>query len=278
MEDGEKSQYGLRRALYGLCALNLNALRIFLRKGPGPATQYITHTHRLYAGYGLPWKWSTLPWRSDMKVPQLTAHELFPEIDFSHSPELLFPFPRDLSIMPHELMILAHVVEFMRPKRVIEFGTAEGRTALNMALHLPPEGEVVTLDLPPIPGQNEVGYFYWEHPLKSKIKQIFSGVDTWDSTAYRASAEIVFCDACDQLPGLVAETAQAFTVVKAGGIIFRHDYGSAQGPTLFWNELGKELPVRHIEGTTLLCLRVDTSDVYDKMQRMLTWSRFSNAR
>ena len=94
--------------------------------------------------------------------------------------------------MPHDRMILAHVVGFLRPQRVIEFGTAEGRTALNFALHLPPEGEVVTLDFPPISGKNEIGDFYWDQPLRSKIKQIFSGVDTWDSTTYRASAEIVF--------------------------------------------------------------------------------------
>jgi hypothetical protein len=278
MSNGERSQNGLRRALYGLSALNLNAVRIFFTKGPGPAAAYIMNAHRLYSGYGMPWKWSGLPWRSDMTVPEVGVQELFPEIDFTRSPELLFPFPRDLSTMPHELMILAHVVDFLAPQRVVEFGTAEGRTALNFALHLPPGGEVVTLDFPPIPGKNDVGYFYWEQPLKSKIKQIFSGVDTWDSTLYRASAEMVFCDACDQLPGLAAEAAQAFAVVKPGGVIFRHDYGSAQGPTLFWNQIATELPVRHVEGTTLLCLRVTTTEVYDKMQRMLTSDLFSGIR
>jgi hypothetical protein len=278
MSNDREQQSGLRRTLKGLAALNLNSLRVLLTKGAGPAAQYVIHMHRLYAGYGLPWKWSDLPWRSDMRVPQISVQELFPKIDFRRSPELLFPFPRDLSTMPHELMILALVVNFLRPKRVVEFGTAEGRTALNFALHLPPEGEVVTLDFPPIPGKMEIGYFYWDQPLKSKIKQIFSGVDTWDSTTYRASAEMVFCDACDQLPGLAAEAAQAFAVVKPGGVIFRHDYGSAQGPTLFWNEISRVLPVRHLEGTTLLCLRVSTPEIYDNMQKMLASGYLSSIR
>jgi hypothetical protein len=209
-----------------------------------------------------------------LKVPQIPVQELFPEIDFTHSPELIHPFPRGLSTWPHELMMLAHVVKLLQPKRVIEFGTAEGRTTLNLALHLPEDGEVVTLDFPPIPGKNEVGFFYWDQPLKSKIKQIFSGVDTWDSKPYRASAQVVFCDACDRMPGLAAEAAQAFLVVQPGGVIFRHDYGSAEGPTLFWNELSKELPVRHLEGTTLLCLRVNTPEIYDKMQNMVASGRF----
>lgn len=145
MAKGGRLRHGVRRALSGLAALNLNALRVLLTRGAGPAVEFVTQSHRLYSGYGLPWKWSGLPWRSDLRIPQITAQELFPEVDFVRSPELLFPFPRDLSTMPHELMILAHVVEFLRPRRVVEFGTAEGRTALNIALHLPPDGEVVTL-------------------------------------------------------------------------------------------------------------------------------------
>jgi len=274
MENSSNVTHGIRRLFSGLAAVNLNAIRVFLRKGARPAASYVTFTHRLYSGYALPSAWSFLSWRSNLLIAQIPVEELFPNIDFTRSPELLFPFPRDLSVYPHELMMLARIVEHYRPKRVVEFGTAEGRTTLNIALHLPPDGEVVTLDFPPIPGKNEVGYFYWNQPQKAKIKQIFSGVGTWDSAPYRASADIVFCDACDQPAGLAAETLQAFTVVKPGGIIFRHDYGTAQGPTLFWNELSKELPVRHLEGTTLLCLRVSTPEIYGKMQEMVASGRF----
>jgi hypothetical protein len=274
MSDSGKQGSAWKRGLSGFASLNLNSLRILISKGAGPATEYVTLAHRLYKGYGLPAHWSTLPWRTDMTVPKLPVQELFPEIDFSHSPELIHPFPRGLSTSPHELMMLAHVVRFLKPKRVIEFGTAEGRTTLNIALHLPPDGEVVTLDFPPIPGKNEVGFFYWDQPLKSKINQVYSGVDTWDSKPYRASAQVVFCDACDQPEGLAAETAQAFLVVQPGGVIFRHDYGTAEGPTLFWNELSKELPVRHLEGTALLCLRVNTPEVYETMQKMVASGRF----
>lgn len=36
---------------------------------------------------------------------------------------------------------------------------------------------------------------------------------------------------------------QPFSVVKPGGVIFRHDYGSAKGPTRFWDWLTQDLPV-----------------------------------
>jgi methyltransferase family protein len=273
MDDSSRPRSPFKRALKALSALNFNALRALAHSGPSGAEQYLTYAHRMYTGYGLPWMWSGLPWRKDLSVPQVPVQQLFPEIDFTHSPELLHPFPRGLSTQPHELMMLAHVVNLLKPERVIEFGTAEGRTALNLALHLPPNGEVVTLDFPPIPGQNEVGFFYWDQPLKSKIKQIFQGVDKWDSTPYHASAAVVFCDACDQPDGLAFETAQAFKVVKPGGVIFRHDYSSAEGPTLYWNAIAKHLPVKHLEGTTLLCLRVNDQAVYDKMQKMAASGR-----
>jgi len=131
-------------------------------------------------------------------------------MDCTRSPELLFPFPRNLGVLPQELIVLTKVVDHLKAKRVVEFGTAEGRTALNIALHLPPGGEIITLDLPPVPGQNEVGFFYWDQPAKTRIKQIFASVDSWDYRPYRASAELVFCDACDRMPGLPRKPIRLF--------------------------------------------------------------------
>jgi hypothetical protein len=263
----------LGRLLRAVSSINLNALDVLARQGLAPAKAYVTYTHRLYAGYGLPWPWNNLPWRKDMTLPCAQAHEIFPDIDFTRSPELLHPLPRDLSVQPHELMILCHLVRKLRPARTIELGTAEGRTALNFALHAPEDGEVVTLDLPPVPGVH-VGYFYWDSPLKTKIKQIYADVGTWDSTMYRSSAGVVFCDACDQLPGLAQEMAQAFSVVKPGGVVLHHDYGRNEWTTKFWNRVGQQLPLHHIDATTLLCIKVETPELHQRMQEVA--ARFLN--
>jgi hypothetical protein len=278
MVSNDRSNNPVRQTLRALSSLNVNALRVLLRSGMGPALAYVRDTYHLYSGYGIPWKYNKLPWRPNFRIESVPVQKLFPAIDFTRSLEILHLMPRDLGVMPHELMILAHVIRHYRPERVIEFGTAEGRTAVNIAHHLPAESEVVTLNHPPTPGEGDVGYFYWDHPAKTKIKQIFSDVEVWDSVAYRASAEIVFCDAPDRQPGLGAEAAQAFTVVKPGGIIFRHDYLTAEGPTLFWNEIAKELPVRHIQDTALLCLHAEEPKVYSKMQDMLRSGWFGDPR
>jgi len=259
----------VQRVARALSSLNLNSLRVLLRNGPAAALSFVSHSYHLYSGFGLPHLWQRSLWRNDLRIPSRKIDELFPGIDCARSPELLFPFPRNLGVLPQELIVLAKLVDHLKAKRVVEFGTAEGRTALNIALHLPPGGEIITLDLPPIPGKNEVGFFYWDQPAKSRIKQVFASVDAWDYRPYRASAELVFCDACDRMPGLAAEAFQAFSVIKPGGVILRHDYSTAEGPTRFWEWLATELPVFQIEGTVMLCLRVDSEEVYNKTQALL---------
>jgi hypothetical protein len=252
-----------------LSSLNLNALRVLLRAGFPAAISFVRYSHHLYSGFGMPHLWSSLSWRNNLQIPRRNVDQIFPGIDFSRSGELLYPFPRDQGILPQELIVLNKVVKHFQAKRVVEFGTAEGRTALNIAAHLPPDGEIITLDLPDISGKNAVGRLLKDQPQKAKIKQVFVSVDSWDFRPFRASAEIVFCDACDLLPGLGAEAYQAFSLIKPGGVIFRHDYSSAEGPTKFWNWLATHLPIVYIEGTCMLCLRVDSDEVYRKTQVLL---------
>jgi hypothetical protein len=257
-------------------SLNFNAISVLLRSGRSSALGYVVQSYRLYSGFGRPHHWDRMPWRQDLTIPSKSIDEIFPEIDFTNSAEMLFPMPRDLGISTQELNVISKVVGYVRPKKVVELGTAEGRTAVNIAKQLPQDGELITLDFPPVPGKNEIGYFYWEQPVKSKIKQVFCGVGTWDSKPHRASADVVFCDACDLMPGIAAEVFQAFSVIKPGGIIFRHDYGSTRGITVFWNWLARELPVVNIQGTTLLCLRADP-ETYLKTQALLRHPTISNS-
>lgn len=259
----------IQRWIRAFSSLNLNTFRILLSKGPSAALNFTRYSYHLYSGFGMPHLWQRLPWLDNLQIPSRKIDQIFPEIDFSRSTEVLFPFPRGLGVLPQELIVLTKVVKHLRAKRVVEFGTAEGRTALNIAAHLPPDGEIITLDLPPIPGKSEVGFFYKDQTQEAKIKQVFASIDAWDSRPYRASAEIVFCDACDLLPGLAAEAYQAFCLIKPGGVIFRHDYSTAEGPTKFWNWLATQLPIAHIEGTFLLCLRVDSEEVYKTTQALL---------
>ena len=59
------------------------------------------------------------------------------------------------------------------------------------------------------------------------------------------------------------------TTVKPRGVILRHDYSTAEGPTRFWDWLARKLPVFQIEDAVMLCLRVDSEEVCNKTQAFL---------
>ena len=66
-------------------------------------------------------------------------------------------------------------------------------------------------------------------------------------------------------------------MIKPGGVILRHDYSTAVGPTRFWDWLARELPIFQIEGTVMLCLRVDSKEVYRKTQALLEHPLLKNS-
>jgi Methyltransferase domain len=250
----EKLAFAIRESFLGLFSVNLAALQVLLTKGWRSATQLVSHNYKLYSGYGLTGLPPDMAWRSDCILPKMCAGEIFPEIDFMRSPELIFPFPTILSISTIELSILAILVRHFQPQRVVEFGTAEGRTTLNLAVYLPPGGEVVTIDLPS--GSSTGKWRYLKYPASEHVRQLLGDVSEFDWTPYRHTAGLVFSDACDLYPQFVKETAAAFEVVAPGGVILWHDYGYGRYRTRYLNELRRKWPICHIEGTHLACLRV----------------------
>lgn len=80
----------IQRVVRALSSVNLNSLKILMRDGPSAALNFVTQSYHLYSGFGMPHLWQRLPWRRDLRIPIGKAEDLFPEIDFSHSPELYF--------------------------------------------------------------------------------------------------------------------------------------------------------------------------------------------
>jgi hypothetical protein len=248
--------------------LNPAAVWLLLSKGKTTAVSYLTASARLYTGYGkYPFLWNRSSWRSDILVPQVAPEELFPEIDFGRAPEILFPFPRELGVNPHELIFLSQLVRCLQPERILEFGTAEGRTTVNLALHAPEDAKVITINSR-FDCENTVGVCYRNHPLASRITQILANLEDYDWGAYRNSIDFIFCDACDSFEGVAAETAIAFSIVRESGTILWHDYGTGRGRTKYLNQLSRRLPVFSVRDTCIVCLRVNTPEILEKVRAM----------
>jgi methyltransferase family protein len=258
----EKIAFGIRETILGLFSANLATLAVLVIKGPRTAAQLASHNYKLYSGFGLHERSLNSPWRTNCTLPCVPPGEIFEGIDFTRGPELLFPAWIDLGITTLELSILCQLVRGTKPLRVIEFGTAHGRTAANLAAYLPQSGELITVDLPC--GER---FLYIGQSGSERIKQIECDLTKYDWSPYKDSAQIVFCDACDMPEPFTKETALAFDLVTNDGIILWHDYGFNRYRTWALNRLGEQLPLRNIEGTNFACLRT-TPQVKNTAQKI----------
>jgi hypothetical protein len=131
----------LRRGVKSLFVVNLATLWLLLRESRKMAVAYMRQVYTLYLHRAF------LPLRTTVPalLPLVAVTERFPGIDLSQV-ELLFPLPRPGGVSVEELVILACLVRHLKPKRLVEIRTAEGRTTLNLALHTPADAEIFTFD------------------------------------------------------------------------------------------------------------------------------------
>jgi predicted O-methyltransferase YrrM len=173
-----------------------------------------------------------------------------------------------------EAWILAVLAKGAR--QLFEFGTCTGKTAYLWALNQPSDGSVITLTLPPdridlyqvAPGDDPVAeryakqesqfhrFLYSGTEAESRVRQIYGDSKQLDETPYLESCDVVFVDGSHAYSYVVSDSAKALRMVRAGGLVLWHDY-SAEAPGVFraLNELVRRLPLKHIQGTTLVAYR-----------------------
>jgi hypothetical protein len=184
-----------------------------------------------------------------------------------------------------ELGVLAQAAAAMPAGRiVVEIGTFDGRTTLNLALNTPAQTPVFTLDLPPddaaafalAPGERQ----YVDKPRPGarfracarpwaeaarRITQLHGDSATFDWTPYEGRAGLVFVDGSHAYDYVRKDSETAMRLVAgegangsgAGRMVLWHDYGRWDGVTRALDELEAErkLGLRHLRGTSLVFWR-----------------------
>lgn len=254
-----------------LFVVNLASLWVLIREGKEAAREYLRFV------------WATYLWRvnlyrlpaSALKLPEIPLSELLPKVD-SICVNLQYALHRVGSLPLEELVILTILVRHFQPKRIVEIGTSEGRTTINLALNAPPDAEIITLDLPPeLTGEHrkhsgpnykqmnidEPGVLFRNHPVASKIKMVLADSTKFDWTPYERSVDFVFIDGAHDYESVRKDTENALRIIRPGGIIVWHDYGVWKGVTRCLDELRKQFPVVLLKDTTLAYLRVTESEL-----------------
>ena len=184
---------------------------------------------------------------------------------------------RDGNITLFELGVICSAVKSLEQcKFIVEIGTFDGRTTLNMAMNSPPDASIITLDLPPgektkfdlAPyeqqyvdksgsGDRFVNCSDELKPFAQKITQVYGDSASYDWSQYYGKADLVFVDGSHAYYYVVSDSEIALKLIRPGGTILWHDYGEWDGVTKALNEFNENLlpGLKHIKSSTLVIFK-----------------------
>ena len=171
----------------------------------------------------------------------LPARSVIRELEPSELDTLIVParFQSGGGTDPREILTLAAVTRLLRPKRVFEIGTYNGRTTAIFILNAPADCEVFTLDLPPEAG-NLDGYissdlelvqerspehYLTRAGLSDRCRHIYCDSMHFDPEPFRDSVELAFIDGAHAEQFVRNDTMKTAIMMSGRGYVFWHDYG-----------------------------------------------------
>ena len=174
-----------------------------------------------------------------------------------------------------ELAAINALVARRKAKTVFEFGTFDGRTAMNIAANGAEGCTVYTLDLPQTkmdsamlaldPSDKQYidkkapGLRFRGTPWESKLVQLFGDSASFDYGPYSGRMDAIFIDGSHSYEYVRNDSEIALRLAKNSAVIIWHDY------TPFWSSVVRRLEelhasagvftdLRHVEGTSLVFL------------------------
>lgn len=253
----------LRNMLLTLNYLHPAAMFLAVRRGPKITKQYLSEMYRCSktdAGLYLP----------PIKLTELISGEA----EFT----IYRPADWDGSMTITEISSLCHLIAASRPRKILEIGSFQGLTTLNIALNAP-QAEVHTLDLPPATDPNSTrfknndasiisrrGFLHYDgRPEAARIYQHFGDTATFDYEEIGGDVDICLIDAAHSYEYVRNDTAKALPLMSPEGLLLWHDYGrndfladqeDAWGVTRFLHEIAAT-GVGILQGTSLGILRLN---------------------
>lgn len=209
--------------------------------------------------------------RAKKSIPTVNLNKVFPELMEKGGIYLENFLGHWGNVSIEELCKICLVVKFIKPKRILEIGTYNGMTTLQMALNAPRECITYTLDLPE--GSFEEGteldryistHFrtvfgtqmgeYFKKRDDLHIVQLIGDASTFDYSIINGSLDIVFIDAAHDYCHIKIDTENALRLLAPGGVIIWHNYLDITNPdvTRFLADLSLKYDLYHFRNTSIV--------------------------
>ena len=185
-----------------------------------------------------------------------------PNIDRDIEIKVVNPFHREQgkSLNSRELLYLCYLIDHYKPSMILDIGTFEGNTALNMLANTYDHAELWTVDIGDIDPKIDVkGTRYDNHTKKNVVGSQIKGHELFERTTmiYEDSMDLdwedlpwfdfILIDGCHKYEVVKHDTEMALAHLNLGGVILWHDYGFLPDVTKVVDDLN--LPINRIERT-----------------------------
>jgi hypothetical protein len=229
-------------------------------------------SEKLLVAFGLMTSSSSRTVGNDTIIPVVPLHALL-----ASAPDVTLRGVHfeDGNVSPFELFALATLVADSVPKCLFEIGTFNGNTTLQMAENSPHESMLFTLDLPvskrstaaPVDPE-DVKYIesevrrnrrYAGTQVAAKVIEFCGDSVNFDFGNALGSRRIdfAFIDGSHSYEYVKSDTEKVFRHLASKATVLWHDYQPFwNGVCLFLNEFHECYPLCHIEGTSLVYLRL----------------------
>lgn len=196
------------------------------------------------------------------RIPLTRLEWLFPgigeiEISIQHNTE-------DRALAHGEALVLSLVTAQIKPRRILEIGTASGQAVVLMARQAP-EATIDTIDLgnetpslgeqrgqPPWQDLSTVGAAYRDAGLADRVTQHFADSARFDWVPFKDSIDLMLIDGGHTYEYVRADSQAALQVVRPGGVIVWDDCNFVSpgvGKALLELRRKEGVPVYRIFGT-----------------------------
>ena len=162
---------------------------------------------------------------------------------------------------PMEQFAVCAIAQLRQPSTIFELGTFDGATTLLLARNVP-GARIFTLDLDSAVAATAtvedelenahagVGSRFADAPEATRIEQLLGDSRLFDFSPWFGSIDFVIVDAGHEYECAVADTTNAFRLVRPGGVVVWDDYMTAwPGVVRAVDESGRS--IFHVAGTDL---------------------------